>query len=513
MLTLNPAKYWNQPSVPPNRATARASFARVKVLSVSSELVPFAKTGGLADVCAALPRALRAQGHEVRCYLPLYKQIKRDGLTLTPVPELKNLDCVLGQRTIRFSVVATVLPGSDVPVHLVDCPPLFHRDGIYTSDADEALRFVLLCHAALIASHRSGFAPDIVHAHDWQAGLLPLLLDTSYRWSSFLAGAKSVLTIHNLNYQGRCPTTMLDSLGLPEAAYSRLHQDNLRAGFINLLLTGILYADALTTVSPTYAREIQTEEFGAGLHQYLSARSDRLFGLLNGVDDSWDPRNDALIPATYDSESLDRKALNREALLARMGLMPAAREVAVFGIVSRLAAQKGFDLLLETLPRLFSQADARLVVLGSGEPRYEAFFTQLQRQQPGRVGFYRGFSNELAHLIEAGADIFLMPSRYEPCGLNQMYSLRYGTVPLVRRVGGLADTIQPWDRLSGEGNGFSFRPFTPEAFWDAMVETLRAYDDPAQWCRIQRNGMAADFSWGLQARRYAALYERLAALG
>ncbi|MFN7965114.1 MAG: glycogen synthase [Acidobacteriota bacterium] len=489
------------------------ALARVKVLSVSSELVPFAKTGGLADVCAALPRALRQQGHELQVYLPLYKQIKRDGLVLTPLPELQNLECVLGRDTVRFSVVATVLPDSDVPVHLIDCPPMFHRDGIYTSDDDETLRFVLLCHAALIASHRLGFAPGIVHAHDWQASLLPLLLDTTYRWSSFLAGARSVLTIHNLNYQGRCPAAMLGSLGLPESAHARLHQDNLRAGFINLLLTGILHADVLTTVSPTYAHEIQTEEFGAGLHPYLAARRDRLFGILNGVDDTWDPAHDALIPATFGIESIDRKTLNRDALLSKTGLRPAPPDVAVFGIVSRLASQKGFQLLQDTLPRLFLQADARLVVLGSGEPRFEEFFSQFQQQQPGRVCFYRGFSNELAHLIEAGADIFLMPSRYEPCGLNQMYSLRYGTVPLVRRVGGLADTVRAWDPTTGQGNGFLFDAFTPEAFWDALVDTLRAFDDPAQWRQIQRNGMAADFSWGRQAQRYGALYERLAALG
>lgn len=485
-------------------------FRPVRVVSVSSECAPLAKTGGLADVCAALPRALRALGHDPLLYLPYYRSLRRQNLPTSPLPGLSDRTVQLGPRTVRFAVLAARLPGDELPVHLVDCPEFFDRDGLYGSEPDEQLRFAALCHAALIATHQLGQRPDVFHAHDWQAALLPLLVRSSYAWSHVVARVPTLLTIHNLNYQGQLPLERAGSLGLPHDVLPLIHEAQHPAGFVNLLLSGIAHADAVSTVSPTYAEEIQTPEFGAGLDSVLRARRERLVGILNGADPGWDPSNDALIEATYDAQSLERKAINRRTLLQETGLAPAEREVAVFGIVSRLASQKGFDLLQDCLPRLLSQADARVVILGSGEPRYEQFFAQLQAQHQGRVCFYRGFHERLAHRIEAGADIFLMPSRYEPCGLNQMYSLLYGTVPVVRAVGGLADTVRPWNRSTGHGNGFLFGPFEPEALWRALVECLRTYDHPEEWRRLQRNGMAADFSWSHQAARYVALYQRLA---
>ncbi|MDH3786244.1 MAG: glycogen synthase, partial [Acidobacteriota bacterium] len=349
---------------------------------------------------------------------------------------------------------------------------------------------------------------DIVHANDWHTALLPLLLRTTYEWDQLFAETRSVLTLHNLGYQGWFPARWIDELGLGGWTHLFDAADHGR-GVVNFLRTGLMYADALTTVSPTYAREIQTAEQGQGFENILSARSGRLIGILNGVDtDQWHPENDPHIPHRYSSTRLEGKKKNKQHLLAELGLDDASRPPLI-GMVSRLTAQKGFDLCLSVLPDILANSDCRLVVLGSGEERYESFFEWLQQRYPTRVVFYRGYSEELAHLIEAGADMFLMPSLYEPCGLNQMFSQIYGTVPVVRRTGGLADSVEPFDPKDGTGTGILFDHATPQGLDWAMRAALDLYAKPKTWKRLIKNGMARDFTWKTSAAAHADLYHWL----
>ncbi len=481
----------------------------MRICFVTSELAPLAKVGGLADVSAALPRELLELGHDVRVYLPLYQRIREAGVSLAPDPILQSLPLQLGRRTFRFSILTTRLAGSDLEVRLVDCPALYDRPGIYTQDADEHLRFLLLTRAAIECCQSTQWAPDILHCHDWQTALAPLYLKTLYQWDRLFERTRSVLTIHNLGYQGTFDAASLPELGLGEGS-RLLHQADLLAGRIGFLKTGLAYADALTTVSPTYAREIQSERLGMGLDGLLRQRSGHLVGILNGVDTrEWDPRTDRHLSARYSEKSLWRKEKNKESLLRSLGL-EYTKGVPVVGIVSRLSAQKGIELLDPTLPELMAERDLRFVALGSGEPRLEQLMQSIQAQNPGRACFYRGFSDELAHRIEAGADLFLMPSLYEPCGLNQMYSMRYGTAPVVRATGGLADTVRQFDPATGEGTGFVFEHFTADGLRWALRLALKVYDEPKQWRRLQLNGMGMDFSWGARAGQYQELYRSIA---
>jgi starch synthase len=348
----------------------------------------------------------------------------------------------------------------------------------------------------------------VIHCNDWHTGLLPLYLKATYAWDRMFERTRTVLTIHNIGYQGVFAAEKLHELGLGPHAHL-LHQAHLQQGKLGFLETGVIYADALTTVSETYAKEIQTADFGMGLQDLLRARGDALVGIVNGVDtDEWDPATDARIPARYSREDLAGKRVCRERLLERMNLAPGAG-AAVFGIVSRLTVQKGFELLPEVVPWLLGH-DVRLCVLGSGEERYEQYFHWLHGAHPGRVSFWSGYDEDRAHWIEAGSDFFLMPSLYEPCGLNQMYSLLYGTAPVVRRVGGLADTVQPFDRATRRGTGFVFDEFSAEGLRGALRYGLECFADPSAWRALQRNGMSQDFSWERQARRYVELYGRLA---
>ena len=353
---------------------------------------------------------------------------------------LQRVGIDLGGRRFVYSIDTATLPGANMPVYLLRCPALYDRPGIYTGGDDEHLRFALLSRAALEMCQRMRFAPDILHCHDWHTSLIPIYLKSLYAWDRLFAETRTVLTIHNIGYQGIFDAGVLAELGLSEAR-SMLHQDDLDAGRINFLKTGLLYADLLTTVSPTYAREIQGGEYGMGLEGLLRQRGDALVGILNGVDyTQWNPESDPLIPFHYSRRALAGKKKNKRALMKELEL-GAAAERPLVGMVTRLAAQKGIDLIQQVVPAFLERGAFALAVLGSGEPRYEAFFSGLQERFRDRVCFYRGFNNQLAHWIEAGADMFLMPSRFEPCGLNQMYSLRYGTVPIVRETGGLADSV------------------------------------------------------------------------
>ena len=400
------------------------------------------------------------------------------------------------------------LPKSKLDVYFVRCPDLYDREGIYTQDEDEHLRFALLSRAALDMCQWTQWAPDIVHCNDWHTALMPLYLKTLYAWDKLFARTRTVLTIHNIGYQGVVGSDKLGELGL-ESEKRFLYQEDLDEGRVNFLKTGILYAHALTTVSVTYAREIQGDELGMGLDALLRKRSDSLFGIVNGVDyDEWNPKSDKLIPHRFNERDLRGKEANKQALCEKFGLEFDAR-APLIGVVSRLTAQKGFELLPDILPVLLHRDDVRLVVLGNGEERYENYFNWLAGAFPKKVAFQAGFDNPLAHWIEAASDMFLMPSRYEPCGLNQMYSLRYGTVPIVRRTGGLADTVAPWNAQTREGTGFLFDEFTPEALLEAVRRALAAWRDDGAWSQLMQNGMARDFSWEHQVDEYIALYRKL----
>lgn len=471
-------------------------------------MAPLAKAGGLADVAAALLKYLTAAGHDLRLFMPAYSSIDRGTLDIHPVDFMQHMPVRIGSQDFRYSVLTARLPGRGANFYLIDCPACFARSAIYTADADEHRRFLLLTHAAFMSCQRMGFAPEVLHCNDWHTALAPLWLRTIYRWDKLFTHTRSVLTIHNIGYQGIVSAAHGAEL-LAGAEASLLHQPDLHAGHINMLRTGVRYADRVTTVSPSYAREILTAEYGMGLEDALQARGSALTGILNGVDyEEWDPRRDRYLPRRYGANELRVKADLKRQLLARLNLQDAPR-CPLVGIISRLATQKGFDLLIDALPPLLATRDFNLAVLGTGEPRFEDFFTRLQRQQPGRVHFHRGHSDELAHWIEAGSDMFLMPSRYEPCGLNQLYSLRYGTVPVVRRTGGLADTVRHFDAATGTGTGVVFNDYNVEAVSWAMNTALDLYLQRGRWRRLVQNGMAQDFSWQRQIQQYNEMYRQL----
>ncbi len=477
---------------------------------VASEAVPFAKMGGLGDFSAALTRFLGEAGHDVRLFLPAYSSIDWTAHDWGPVEFLQGVPVETGRGVLRFTALYSHLPGSSLQVYFIDCPELFDRPGVYTDGTDEALRFSFLCQATIECCQRMGWSPQVFHCNDWHTALLPVYLRHVYGWDELFAPSRSVLTIHNIGYQGVFPERTAEDLGLSLEELSPPPADR-RAGRINLLATGIQRADMVTTVSPTHAREIQSESYGMGLDGLLRQRSDHVVGILNGVDyGEWDPVSDELIPYTYTRDNLRGKALNKRSLLNDVSL-PLTPRTPLVGMVSRLVEQKGIDLLPEVLPDLLARRPFRLVVLGSGEPRYESFFFQLQEQFPSRVFFYRGYNNELSHRIEAASDLFLMPSMYEPCGLNQMYSLRYGAVPVVRRTGGLADAVQQFDPQTREGTGFLFGPFVPADLRQALELALDTYERARAWRQLQRNGMSQDFSWQKQVGLYVDLYRRMIA--
>jgi starch synthase len=477
---------------------------------LAAEVAPLAKTGGLADVASALGKYLHRAGHDVRLFMPLYARVDRSKLEMHAVDFLRDVPLELGSHRYRFSVFIAALPGSAGPIYLVDCPALYGRQAIYTTDPDEHLRFLVLTRATFESCQRMGFAPDILHCNDWHTGFGPLYLKALYDWDQLFRGTRSVLTIHNIGYQGIFSAAAAADVGL-SAKTHLLHQDELRAGRINSLKHGILYADAITTVSPTYAREIRTDQYGMGLQEVLRGRGAAVVGILNGVDyDEWDPRVDRHLPRHYDARSLDVKASLKREFADRLQLR-VGEHTPLCGLVSRLTVQKGLELLFDALPNALQQRELAFVALGNGDAHYERFFTHLQQQFPGRVVYHRGYSEELAHWIEAASDFFVMPSLYEPCGLNQMYSLRYGTVPVVRRTGGLADSVQLYEPATGRGTGILFADFNGQAMAWALDTALDLYAKPEHWRRMMLNGMAQDFSWDKQGQQYVELYRRLRA--
>jgi starch synthase len=409
-------------------------------------------------------------------------------------------------QPVAFQTWTAKLPGASAPIYFVDCPKFYARPSLYTSDPDEPLRFLYFSRAVFEICQRLAFSPEILHANDWQTALLPLLRKTLYAWDRLFQASRTVLTIHNIGYQGVASAGVIEAVGVDRSLFDAA---DLREGRMSFLKTGILHADRLTTVSPTYALEIQTPAQGYGLDPYLQRRARDLTGILNGVDyEEWDPSRDRFIRERYSASSLHLKKKNKQALLARLGL-PCSESVPLVGMVSRLSYQKGIEILFDALPAVLAKEAVQLVVLGTGEAKYETFFRGLEAGFPKSVRFAGGFSEELAHWIEAGADLFLMPSRYEPCGLNQMYSLRYGTVPIVRKTGGLADSVRPFDPSTGEGTGIVFDHFNTAAVAWAMETGIRLYREPELFRRLMLNGMKENFSWDQQAERYVAIYREL----
>jgi starch synthase len=478
----------------------------MRVVMLSPEVHPYAKTGGLADVLGALPPALARLGVDVTVCAPAYRSALRRG----PLDPGRVLYAPVDSRMERAEIVS--VPGAAVRTVLVRADTYFDRDGLYGDAhgdfADNAERFAFFCRAAL-EWLRDEPPPDVLHVHDWQAALAVAFLRASPELYPELGGVRTLLTIHNLAYQGRFPAGDWHLLNLDARYFVPEFLEFY--GQINFLKAGIVFADGVNTVSPRYAREMETPELGEGLDGVLRARRARVRGIVNGIDvEEWDPATDRHLPAHYDREALDGKSGCRAALQAEMGLAVRA-DVPLVGIVSRLAEQKGLDLLAEALPRALTETALQLVVLGSGEERYERLVRELAARFRGRVGVQIGFSEALAHRIEAGADLFLMPSRFEPCGLNQLYSLRYGTVPLVHATGGLDDTVLEFDPVSGEGTGFKFAPYAVEPLLEALTHALRVRRDVARWKRLVANGMAQDFSWTRAAGAYGELYAELAA--
>ncbi|MCP3979859.1 MAG: glycogen synthase GlgA [bacterium] len=480
----------------------------LKICFAASEVAPFSKTGGLADVAGALPRQLHRHGHDVRVITPLHGLVDCREHGLAPVDFLQDIHVDVGRHALSFSVWSKKSDKATPEIYFVDCPQMFHRESVYTGEADEAPRFALLSRAVFECCQRMAWAPDVLHCHDWHTALIPLLRRTVYEWDQLFQATRTLVTIHNIGYQGVFPSSMLDELGLDGWSHM-FDQEEMREGRVNFLRTGLIYADAITTVSPSYAREIQTPEYGMGLSDLLRARSDRLTGILNGVDyDEWSPERDRYIPHRYSRARPEAKAKNKAYLLQQMGLSSEG-DAPLIGIVSRLTAQKGFDLCFEVLPEILAERELRLCVLGSGETKYEEFFDWLSGHFPGRVAYFRGYSEELAHLIEAGSDMFLMPSRFEPCGLNQMFSLRYGTIPIVRRTGGLGDSVELFDVDKGTGTGFVFDRFESGALRWAMEYALRSYAKPEQWRGLMQNAMARNYSWEKQVEDYLEIYRWL----
>ncbi|MEE4216332.1 MAG: glycogen synthase GlgA [Xanthomonadales bacterium] len=481
--------------------------SRLNIFLAVSEMSPYAKTGGLADVSSALAVYFTGQGHDLRLLMPMYATIDESTLDTRIVPELQGMEMQVGGQTVTYDIVAVRSDLFEPEIYMLKCPELFHGQELY-GGYDEHVRFAMLSRASIEMCQQLRFKPDIFHVHDWHTAMVPLYLKTLYAWDHLFEDTRTVLTIHNIGYQGVFGNHVLGDIGL-QGSTEFLDQEDLYYGRVNFMKAGVMHADLLTTVSPTYAREILEAEYGMGLEHQLRARYGSLFGILNGVDyTEWNPENDELIEHSYSARKLSGKEKNKKALMQEMGL-EYQFDRPLFGMVTRLTYQKGIELVQQVVPELMRSKDFSLVVLGSGEPEYEAFFEWLLKEFPGRVGFYRGFNNTLAHRIEAGSDLFLMPSRYEPCGLNQMYSLRYGTVPVVRATGGLADSVQHFDPKSGQGTGVVFHDFDANGLKWAMNTALKFYANKNTWKRLVHNGMQKDYSWDEQGASYIKHFRKL----
>jgi starch synthase len=478
----------------------------MNIAFVTSECTPFAKTGGLADVAGALPKFLAKRGVDVKVFIPKYHTIDEQKFTLRPVSNISAISVRVAGIGHSVTLYESKIPDSAVPIYFIDCKEYFHRKEIYTDDPDEDERWILFDKAVIETLQRLQWAPDVVHCNDWQTGLIPLFMRDNYGWDRLFEHTSFLYSIHNIGYQGNFPAEVL--------AKGELRSDYYYPGgpleFHNtvcFLKAGIVLSDIISTVSETYAREILTEEYGTGMEGVLRTREHDLYGVLNGIDtEEWNPETDRYIPHHFSKDDLRGKIQNKRYLLT-MAAIPFVEQTPLIGIISRLVEQKGFDLIAEVIDELM-KLNAQWVILGTGREKYEQMFKKFSLSIPEKCWAYIGFNNELAHLIEAGADMFLMPSHYEPCGLNQMYSLRYGTVPIVRKTGGLADTVHDWDEHPETGTGFSFTELSGTALLRSVQRAIEQFDAPDVWNKIQRNGMTKNFSWESSAKQYVQLYEK-----
>ena len=480
----------------------------MKVAFVSSEAVPYAKTGGLADVAGALPKALEKLGSEVKLFIPKYYSIDESKFGLNYDWSLGEIPIKISNRIRSVHVYKSLLPESSIEVNFIDCPHYFHRDQIYTDGFDEDERFILFSRGVIETLQREKWTPDIIHCNDWPTGLLPMYLKENYAWDNLFKNTASIFTIHNIGYQGRFSKETLKHAEIRSELFypqSPIEFD----GDVSFMKAGIKFSDIVNTVSKTYAKEILTPEYGEGMEGVLLEKENDLYGILNGVDYGvWDPEVDKFLPYQYSLNNLENKKRNKEHLLSRFNVK-FDEKIPLIGIVSRMTRQKGFDIFEEVLQELM-KLETQWIILGSGEDKYEEMFRKLQTSNPEKVAVYIGFNNELSHLVEAGSDIFLMPSHYEPCGLNQIYSLKYGTIPVVRKTGGLADTVKDRDEFysNGEekGNGFSFNKYDGYSFLKTVQRAIGLFNNKSIWNKIQLNGMNEIFSWETSARKYLDIY-------
>ena len=478
----------------------------LKIAFAASECVPFVKTGGLGDVVGSLPKAIANENCEVKVFLPLYGKINKELHNIIPLEEFNDIKIKIGEAEFSYSVFTSKLPDSDVNVYFIDCPQYYDREMPYTNDPDEDERFILFQVAVIETLQRLKWSPDIIHCNDWQTSLIPVYLKTNYKWDKLFENTKTLLSIHNIGYQGRFSKEAVGKAGLSYSDYYAESPYELDGTFC-FLKAGIIFSDIITTVSPTYSEEIRTEEFGAGMEGVLDTRKDSLYGVLNGIDTNiWSPKNDKFIPANYSRKSFKNKIICKKELLSEAGI-EYNEDIPTIGIISRFAGQKGFELMFPIAEELM-RLPFQLIVLGSGEDKTEKFFEELAYLFPEKVNTYIGYNNKLAHYITAGCDMFLMPSLYEPCGLNQMFSLNYGTVPIVRKTGGLADTVKDYHEFDEKGNGFSFKDSTSYALYTTIERAINMYKDKKVWKKIMDAGMKEDFSWKHSAKEYMNLYRK-----
>ncbi|HET9918339.1 MAG TPA: glycogen synthase GlgA [Ktedonobacteraceae bacterium] len=472
----------------------------LRILILAAEIVPFAKVGGLADVVGAVPKALKALGHDVRLVMPRYRQVAPERFELKPALESVQVD--MGGFQVPTSVLEGTI-GDEIPVYLIDSPRYFDRENIY-GYTDDGERYILFCRAALETMRALDWSPDIIHCHDWHTGIVPNWMHTLYHDDPFFKDAATVYTIHNLAYQGIFGYRILEVAGVAAQGFLYPQIAEL-ANVVDIMGRGILFADAVTTVSERYAQEILTPTFGEKLDHLLRSRRDRLFGILNGLDyHEMNPATDHYIHTNFDINSLEKRAENKAALQEQAHL-PVRPDVPLLAMISRLADQKGFDLLAQIIHPLLAQG-VQFVVLGIGDQHYHEMFQNLAARYPEQVAIFLTFNTELAQHIYAGSDMFMMPSRFEPCGLGQLIAMRYGSVPIVRSVGGLADTVQEYDPRTNEGNGFTFTNYDPWEFFAAIVRALELYRFKENWRTLQRRCMIADHSWHASAVRYVDVY-------
>jgi len=475
----------------------------MKICFASSECFPYIKTGGLADVSSSLPLALKKKGMDVKIFLPLYDLIDRKKYKIKKNYFLSGDTIKIKDEEVIFNVYEGKHFGG-IDIYFIECEKYFNRKSVYTADADEGDRFVLFQHSILRTLQKLKWSPDVFHCNDWQTSLIPAMLKLLYSWDKLFQKSKTILSIHNIGYQGIFPAETIMNAGFPESLFVLGGPFEFNS-FANFLKAGIYYSNAVSTVSPTYAKEIQTPEFGSGLDGVIKSRGDDVYGILNGIDtEEWSPETDKFLLKNYSFSTLENKKENKKHLLSKAGF-DYNENTPLYGIISRLAWQKGFELTIELLTKRISE-NIQVIVLGSGEEKYESALNKLMSENPDKIYVDLGYNNELSHLITGGADYFLMPSRYEPCGLNQMYSLNYGTLPIVRKVGGLADTVID---IENNGNGFVFEKFTTGDYEIAFDKSLKLFSEKKKLNAVIKKGMETDFSWEKSAQEYINLYSSI----